>query len=213
MKLLWIVPGFGEPYKKQKEHFFTENRKKIGRKIDIKIFEYNKENPGIVGQFLKAHCHPWKVRDYDIILVSLDDVEFTSAINWEQIQHYLYKDDWDMLLPSVANNNTVFPHIRTSALSEPIVQTTTAEFFCYFFKPKSYATWWGYLRDYNPWLWGMDLNLHMNMLLKVGLMRDFTILHHYKGGSEAGSVDRVKYFEEMGVTMEQVAQQKCFLDG
>ena len=59
----------------------------------------------------------------------------------------------------------------------------------------------------------MDLNLHMNMLLKVGLMRDFTILHHYKGGSEAGSVDRVKYFEEIGVTMEQVARQKCFLDG
>ena len=43
MKLLWIIPGFGEPHKTQKEYFFSENRKKIGTVIDVKIFEYSKK--------------------------------------------------------------------------------------------------------------------------------------------------------------------------
>ena len=44
-------------------------------------------------------------------------------------------------------------------------------------------------------------------------MKDFTIIHHYKGGAKAGSQGRIKHFEEMGVTMEQVAAQWCFMDG
>lgn len=216
MKIAWIIPGFGEPNKVHKQSILENNKKMVGNNIELTVFEYTKEKPGIVGMFLKKECQPWKYRDYDIIMLSLDDIEFTQPINWQYIYDNLYgssdnEKGYDILTPSIQNENTVFPHMKKTNLPYSISHTTVPEFFCYFMKPTAYSTWWGYLRDYNPWLWGMDLIIHLYMGLNAGIMREISMIHHYVGGSHQGIDGRNQYFAELGVTNKEVAEQPCYI--
>jgi len=47
------------------------------------------------------------------------------------------------------------------------------------------------------------------MGLKSGILKHHTMRHHYHGCSK-GEEDRRRYFEEMGVTEEEVSSQPCF---
>jgi len=209
MKVLWVIPGFGEPHENEKRAILEKNKRMVGAGIHLEIYGYDLTHPGVVGHFLKKYVPPKRVFGYDMVMVSLDDVELMGEVPWDAIKGAL-DGGWDLVTPSMTEDSyTVFPHMYQNRVPREITQTTVPEFFCYFMKPKSYATWWGYLRDYNPWLWGMDLTSHCVMGLKSGILKHYTMRHHYHGGSK-GDEDRRRYFEEMGVTEEEVSQQPCF---
>ena len=209
MRVLWVIPGFGEPHVDAKRAILEKNNRMVGAGIHLEIYKYDEDHPGIVGQFLKRHVHPHRVFGYDMVMVSLDDVELQGEVPWETIKGAL-DGGWDLLTPSMTEDSyTVFPHMYQSRVPHEISSTSVPEFFCYFMKPKAYATWWGYLRDYNPWMWGMDLTTVSTMGLKAGILKHYTMRHYFHGGSK-GDDDRRRYFEEMGVTEEEVASQPCF---
>lgn len=210
MKILWIVPGFGKPNLEEKERIVENNKLMVGNdySIDMEVYKYTDDKPGIVGQFLKTFCSPARVNQYDCVMLSLDDIEFTKPVPWEFIMENLKK--YDIISPSLEEDSfTTFPHMKNNRIPDEISKTSCAEFFCYFMTPKAYATWWGYIRDYNPWLWGMELCSTKVMNLTVGIMKNYQIKHWFHGGSN-GFKDRTRYLEEMKVSEREVSDQPTF---
>ena len=207
MKVKWIIPGFGEPHIEKKTEILDTNIAFMGG-VKPTVHTYSPDRPGVVGEFLLNKEHPHLMRDLDAVVVSLDDCELTGPVPWDYIEECFSKG-WDVISPSLENTLTAFPHMVRDKLPKDTSRTSVAEFFFYVMTPRAYATWWGYIRRENPWLWGMELTMVNTMMLKVAITKRFSIIHHYAGGSR-GLEGRNLHFAEVGRTLGDVAKQPCF---
>ena len=138
--------------------------------------------PGILGALLQDHARPDSF-DTDYVLMVLDDVE-VPVIDWARWR----AAGLDIVSPAFGSRDEV-AHANlvagTSGKSIIIRREATCELFCYLMPRAAYATWWSFLSDANPWLWGMDLILERTMGLRVGVDDATVARHWYKGEAYA----------------------------
>ena len=207
MKVKWIIPGFGEPHIEAKTIILNSNINFMGG-LKPTIHTYSDEKPGVVGEFLLNKEHPHVMKDFDAVVISLDDCELTGPVPWDYVRECFDKG-WDVISASIQNEKTAFPHMRVERLPLETSRTSVAEFFFYIMTPRAYATWWGYIRKDNPWMWGLELTMVNTMMLRVALTKRISIIHHKQGGSR-GDEGRNNHFSMVGRDIMELARQPCF---
>ena len=225
-KMVMIVPGYGLPHIETKRVILENNIKMFGNiPPDVIVCQYNGEplnipnvtvyyEEGFVGAFLKKH-HPYIVKHYDIIMIIMDDILIQTPLNYEMIENMLKK--YDVISPSLLNN-AIFPHMlqeHVASTQQEVVQTQVLELLCYIMTKKAFDLYAGkYIVDYNPYMWSMDFILTSVMKLRVGLLRDYHLLHFFRMSYNFGpgpEEARHRYLAEFNKTLEEVSQQRPYI--
>jgi hypothetical protein len=111
-------------------------------------------------------------------MVIMDDILIQTPLNYEMIEAML--EQYDIISPSLLNN-AVFPHMlqeHVTSTQREIVQTRVLELLCYIMTNEAFDLYAGkYILDYNPYMWSMDFIIHSVMNLRVGILRDYCMLH------------------------------------
>jgi hypothetical protein len=200
--LLVIIPGFGPPKVTLKQDILRQNlniiRSTFSGEVAIRLFNYGDVScgttdinetfeKGYVGQFLYHHITPDSVREYDYVMMLLDDIRLNTAFNVDQMCHNIDYYKLDILSPSLTpqspyshsemlQQNTHKGHIRESAF---------VEFFCYLMPKLSYIRWYSLLDRRSAWLWGLDFALFYNGF-RMGIYDDVPMEHCIHSGGNYG---------------------------
>jgi hypothetical protein len=208
MKLLVVVPGFGEPKLEFKSRLLRSNLERVrdtfSGAVDVKLFNYGRDaaniavdgvaveevvGPGIIGQFLYRHVRPQVVSGYDYVIVMLDDIELSASVNIDRMILNYEKYAFDILSPSLTRDS-VYSHqymLQREDSVKRIRITQCLEMFLYLMRPTSYTKWFNLLDERSVWLWGIDYALY-NYGIKTGLMDTMTVKHHIKGASHSADL-------------------------
>ena len=150
---------------------------------------------GIVGDFL--YCHRHFDQGVDYVLVLLDDVELSPNFHLGRAIDLLDEHKLDILSPALTDDSpTSYPYMRQTegeqaegAASQPFKRhlriLAACELFCYLTTRTAFRTWTNHMQPWNPWLWGMDLLLHVRFGLRVGMPNFMTARHHFQGTAYA----------------------------
>jgi len=143
---------------------------------------------GIVGDFL--YCHRHFNKDVDYVLILLDDVELSPNFDLAYAIDLIKEHKLDMLSPALTDDSpTPYPYMRQSGIATPQNEPfrkhmrilSACELFCYLMTRSGFETWSNHIVTWNPWLWGMDLLLHVRFGLRVGMPNFMTARHHFQG--------------------------------
>lgn len=177
------------------QNYFTGN-------IYIKLFNYGNETcdfentyeniifeeifeKGVIGQFLFKHITPDMVKNFDYILLLLDDIELNNSFNLNQIIYNLNYYEIDILSP-ILDKTSKFSHWcmveNKNCDNNKIRITNFIELFCYVMTKDSYCKWYKLLNKESCWLWGIDFAL-FNLGFKLAILEGITMHHHFKGTS------------------------------
>lgn len=211
MKLLLVIPGFGDPQIELKRKWLIHNINKISTTftgtIDIKIFNYGtvKSNveelypqihieecmeKGYIGQFIYKYIKPELVDTYDYIIMLLDDIELHNDFNLDFIIKQQKYYNFDIISPSLIYGSA-WSHwcmMQNASPDSPskilnvIRDVNFIELFCYIMTPLSYKKWYSLLDDTVAWLWGIDTAIGCHGF-KCALLDNIPMKHHIKGSA------------------------------
>ena len=179
------------------------------------------ESTGIVGDFIKRYANPDEDKIYDYYLFLLDDIQLQPDINWNTLIEIKNKNNIDIASPTLTRDSEyIYDYMRCGNYSNANIalKTSCLEFFCYFMDHKSYKTWYSFIDENNPWMWGLDLLIHKHMNLNVALINNMTMHHYYKHTSYGSRPDHNpaedcnKFIEKYNETYQSLAEQKAVLE-
>jgi len=211
-KVLVVVPGFGNPqfeFKKKNLSNNTEILRGDSDSFEIKylIFQYDtfllspiennsdmtvKQEPGVIGEFLNKYVKPEDFRDFSYFLLILDDVELPKNFSLRVMEQIYRKYSFDILSPAIISSS--YPYIMQGDTGIRVVNFI--EFFCYFMDWENYRNYHQLIRDYNRWMWGLDLILYKHF--RMGIVDDWKAFHHIKG-----PITMEKYSEVINILKEE----------
>jgi hypothetical protein len=192
-RLLVVVPGYGPGNLDTKQRLLTKNIDLIRRtytgSVDVRLFNYGDVSCGVagvderfqrgyVGQFLYRHVSPDSIKDYDDILILLDDIELGDDIVVDEMLHNLKHYNLDILTPSLTHTSRFSHSVMLQQNTGAIRISAFTEFFCYFMTPASYSKWWSLLDEKSAWLWGIDFAL-FHKGFRMGLDDTHTMRHYF----------------------------------
>jgi hypothetical protein len=208
--ILVIIPGVGDPYFPVKKDILTKNiniiKKTFSGNIDFKIFNYSDntfpaeipviKEKGIIGEYLYKYITPSLVKDYNYILVLLDDIELVEGYNIDNMIFMLEELSLDIISPSLTSNSkyTWEFMLENNNYKNKLRIVNFCECFCYLMSQESYIKYYSLLDKETYWLWGIDMVLY-NMGFKMGIYNEYKINHHFK--SESYYPHLPNPFEEM----------------
>lgn len=204
--LFVIIPGFGGPHYKEKVAFL-ENNLKILRKcawsrLTIRICVYDPDiflyvpdclrsdpsiewivEQGIVGQFIHKHAPPQIVETYDYVLIILDDIELEPSVDFERVTKIDKVFHMDVYSPCMTLDSKYqfqyMLHVPHPLCHMKVV--SACEAFCYFMPTSSYHKYYMHIDPVNnPWIWGLDMGIHKCLGLRVIILNNMLMKHHYK---------------------------------
>lgn len=212
MSLYVLITGFGPPHWEHKIKILENNINKIQSypwtKLNITICQYvsheeyqipedliNKYNldviyqPGIVGQFIKRHAKPENIKEFDYLLLLLDDIELIN-IDFAKMIKYQAEFNLDIISPSLTRDSKFqYPYLLQDTHNYHLKITNVCEYFCMFFKKEHFHTYYEYIYDDNPWMWGLDLILVKHLGLKIAVLNQMAMKHWYKNESYSSRPD------------------------
>ena len=180
--------------------------KKYKNKIDFVFYAYDDRltneldcydnckivrEPGFVGEFIYRHLQQHKVKNYDRIIIMLDDIELQPDFNLNTLLKIQNKYKFDIVSPSLTSDSEVtYEFMKTQDIKtkDTIQHVGFVEFFMYVMDPasKAYEQWLSCFNENTRTMWGIDLVLYQEFGLKLGLIDNMTIKHMYIGGSVVG---------------------------
>jgi hypothetical protein len=213
-RILIAVCGVGDPNFDTKIVACTSNIEKIIKtaptkykgKIDFIFFAYDDRltdelsnyndckivrEPGFVGEFIYRYLQQHKVKNYDRIIVMLDDIELQPNFDLNVMLKIQDVHKYDIVSPALTRDSKAshkFMKTRDIKTKDTILHVGFLEFFMYVMNPasKAYGQWLSCFNENTRTMWGIDLLLHQELELKLGLIDNMTIKHMYIGGSRAG---------------------------
>jgi len=210
MKILSIIPGIGEPHFDNKEKILLKNiniiQNTFSGDVDFTVFNYSDNNfsleipvtkeKGIIGQYLYKYITPEFIKDYDYIMILLDDIELVENYNIDNMIFMLEQLNLDIISPSLTSDSkhTWDFMLENDNYKNKLRIVNFCECFCYLMTKKSYIKYYSLLDEETYWLWGIDMILY-NMGFKMGIYNEYKIHHHFK--SESYHPHLPNPFEEM----------------
>lgn len=205
MKLLVVVTGFGPPHQKFKLSLFLHNigilRKSWNGEINVKVFNYSDEKinitrlydvnieqileKDIIGQYLYKYLNPDCVKDYDYIMLILDDIELDLNFNLDKLIKIYEKEEFNILSPCLSKDsqfNREFMLENDEKYGDKIRIVNFIEYFCYLMNIENYKVYYDLLDKNCFWLWGIDTCLD-KYFSKLGIMNNMKIKHWIKRAS------------------------------
>lgn len=236
MKLLVIVPGFGESNWDAKVEILRKNIDTVRgffTEYTFRIVQYTLEkdlpadilsdanievikDTGILGRNLHVHAPPSYVDDQkpDYVMLILDDVELQAPFDWQQVLGLSQAMNLDVASPVLTSRSMTVWNFMTRVSDPNVIAAimTRCELFCYIMKPSAYAKYYSFVDPMNPWMWGMDFMLHTHMNLRVGLLQNVCMIHHFWRTSPTHdpkhdpSKDQQTYLEKYSVNWNELQQ-------
>lgn len=241
MKLLVIVPGFGESHWDEKVEILRKNIDSVRGFFDeytFRIVQYtqNKDLPidilqnehidvikdvGILGRNIHVHAPPSYVHSErpDYVMLILDDVELKAPFDWNQVFTISKALDLDIASPVLTSKSMTVWNFMTR-VEDPMTIATImrrCEFFCYIMTPRAYETYYSFVDPMNPWMWGMDFLLYSHMHLRVGLLQNVYMLHHFwrtaptHDPNHDPAKDLTKYLDKYGLLWDDLQKESSYL--
>ncbi len=236
-RILVAVCGVGDPNFDEKILACTNNIEAITKtapskyknKIDFVFYAYDDQltnelncynnckivrAPGFVGEFIYRHLQQHKVKNYDRIIVMLDDIELQSNFNLNDLLEIQNTYKFDIVTPALTSDSKSshkFMKTRGIKTKDTILHVGFVEFFMYVMKPasKAYRQWLSCFNEHTRTMWGIDLVLHQELELKLGLIDNMTIRHMYIGGSRAdGRKEMLEMFDRLCDGKQPVRSRK-----
>lgn len=200
MKLLVTIPGIGDSHFEEKKIFLKNNIDIIKRKftgdIDFLLFNYSNNDfsdfeylenikivkkSGIIGQFIFNDLKPDDLKDYDYIILMIDDVELSDNLNIENMIKIYNNNKLDILSPSLTKDSK-FSHngfmLENERFEGNLRIVNFCEYFFYIMNIESYSKYWNLFDEKTYWTWGIDFCLDIQRF-KMGIINDYKIKHHY----------------------------------
>lgn len=196
-----VVSGFGPPDLKEKIGYLEHNLRLMDKtrgdyEVNVEVYcyadeEVNIQSPfnlkiimekGIIGQFLYRHVTPDKVKEYDFIIISMDDIWLNDEFN---LSRFINEKNfrWDILSPCL-EDGTLHRHKHMLKNERSgIVFHEGLELFIYFMPRDSYIHYWNvFIDEDSRWIWGVDYILGRKGFLPY-MDCDVTMKHLHLGSS------------------------------
>lgn len=210
MNILIFISGFGNPHWQNKVSILKKNltlfnaTRPFKSILDVIICQYEMIerlpsdipslvngscdiiiDKGFVGDFFRKVTTPERVAKYDYILSILDDVELNDNFNLTKMIEL--KNIWnlDLISPCIQfGSKAQFKYMYEVADPSVLLRITNAcEYFCYLMDLTTFIKYQSHIREYNPFMWGVDGILVKHIGLRVGMLNTMTMNHHYKNES------------------------------
>ena len=204
MKLLMIVPGFGNPIDTNGKllmnnlRLLSQTRQNID--IDVKIYCFVEANiviqtpldgikieifyeTGVIGEFLYRHIQPSVVKEYDYVIISMDDMELMPEFNlFDFISDK--RVDWEIISPCLTNDSVYTHEHMLKGSKTGLAFHENLELFFYIMTKDAYIHYFDvFINDPNiNWLWGVDA-IFGRKGFKSYINFDSTMRHHHIGAS------------------------------
>lgn len=128
------------------------------------------------------------VKEYDRIIVMLDDLHIQPNFNLEKIMNIQDEYNFDVISPTLTTDSKASHQFMKTCSGKDnnyVLSTSFVEFFMYVMKPsdEAYAKWLSCFDKQTKCMWGIDMILNVVLGLKLGLVNNMTMKHMYKGGS------------------------------
>jgi hypothetical protein len=233
---LIVIPGFGAPHILEKLEILKHNLTFFEPlHADIHIFCYSEEavgalgmlevpcmkvtyEKGIIAQFLHRHITPHVTDRYDRIIITLDDVQFDSSVDFAKLWDLKIVNGLDVVSPVLAERKmSWWAHMihDPSPKASVIRRLTMTELFCYVMDKEAYKKYYNFIDPANPWTWGMDFLIYHEMKLNVALVNNMCMHHHFSNPRlpehSDPRIDAEAYLAKYGLTMEQASQRNFYL--
>jgi protein-tyrosine-phosphatase len=195
--LLVVIPGMGDGFFEEKKKFLRKNidiiKKTYSGNIDFLIFNYSDNDfsdfpevkvvkqKGFINEYLFKYLKPDDIKQYDYIIIMLDDISICENFDVNKIIEIYNHNDLDIISPTLTTDSE-FSYsfmLQNKIYGDLLRITNYCEYFLYIMKRDSYAKYWNLLDEKSFWGWGLDLSLYLRDL-KLGLLNEFNIKHHYK---------------------------------
>lgn len=197
MKLLVTIPGIGDNHFEEKKIILKNNiniiKKTFSGDIDFLLFNYSNNDfsifenvkvikeKGIIGQFIFNKLKPDSLKEYDYIILMLDDIELSDNFNIDEMINIYNDNNLDILSPSLTKDSK-FSHngfmLENEKFEGKLRIVNFCEYFLYIMSIESYTRYWNLFDEKTYWLWGIDLCLDKQGF-KMGIINDFKIKHYY----------------------------------
>lgn len=199
-KIAVVIPGFGDPHWDHKIQILRNNLDTIRQgpwSVDVFIsqYDFNHEFPkdilydtsihitkekGILGRNLYYHAPPSNLQDYKYVILLLDDVELVAPLDWDSVLSLKEVCKMDMVSPCLVDPRMSVWNFMIHVPSDIVLkEMTVCELFCYFMDIDTYKRYFEFVDPENPWMWGMDFMLKTHMNLRVGILNQVQMIHHY----------------------------------
>jgi hypothetical protein len=203
MKLLIAVPGIGENNFEDKKIFLEKNLKKIKEtftgETDVILFNYSDNDfdflnntnvkiikeKNIIGQYIFKYLTPEFIKNYDYIILMLDDIEIVdNDFNIDNMISLYIKHQLNIISPSLTKDSkyTWKFMLEDNNYQSKIRITNFCEYFFYLMDINSFNKYHSLLDENSNWLWGIDLCLNLQNI-KTGVINNYKIKHHFIGES------------------------------
>lgn len=201
MRLLVLIPGFGDPHWDAKVDILRKNIATVAAYFDdytFKIIQYTAdktlpadilENPridvvhdkGVLGRNLCVHATPAYVETQaaDYVVLLLDDVELQAPFDWQELISLKSVLSLDIISPVLPSPRMTPWNFMVQNTDWVAAEMTRCELFCYLMTPETYKRYYEYLDINNPWMWGMDFMLSSHMKLRVGVAHRIRMIHYF----------------------------------
>lgn len=204
--LYLLITGFGTPNWDHKVKILKNNLEKLGKiqwsKLKITVCQYSDKNmfmipqdlidkynihviyeKGIVGEYIIRHASDELIKEYDYIMLLLDDVELLELDFLKMIKYY-NDFSFDILSPCLSTDSKYqYEYMITSPNNVDINVVNVCEYFCLLFSTQNFKKYYIHLYPDNQWMWGLDLVLKKHLQMKVGLLNKMTVKHWFKNES------------------------------
>jgi hypothetical protein len=200
MKLLVTIPGIGDNHFEEKKIFLKKNidiiKRTFSGEIDFLLFNYSNNDfsyfeylrnlkiikeSGIIGQFIFNKLKPSDLKDYDYIILMLDDIELSDNFNIDEMIKIYNDNNLNILSPSLTKDSK-FSHngfmLENERFESALRIVNFCEYFLYIMNMESYTRYWSLFDEKTYWLWGIDFCLYKQGF-KMGIVNDFKIKHYY----------------------------------
>jgi hypothetical protein len=200
MKLLVTIPGIGDKHFKEKKVFLRKNiniiKKTYSGHVDFLLFNYSNNDfndfndfenfnvikeSGVIGQFIFRNLNPEFLKEYDYIILMLDDIELSDNFNIDEMIKLYNDNNLDILSPSLTKDSKYSHHgfmLEKDIFKGKLRIVNFCEYFLYLMNIKSYNNYFNLFDEKTYWLWGIDMCLY-NQGFRMGIINDYKIKHYY----------------------------------
>jgi hypothetical protein len=196
MRVCLIIIAFGEPRSDLKLRILDNNIQKIkqfSHKLDIHLNLYTQnqelkkkilkidpnivinESKGYLLELLFKFNDPEKYKDYDHIILLLDDVEIIN-VDFNDLFQAQKKYELDIIGPRIKNAN----HDMVDKYTSGLYYLVNMEFFMYIFTAQSYKKYFEHFNKKHKTMWGYDFCLFYKSNLKVAINYKYVCQHHLR---------------------------------
>lgn len=195
MKLLYYIPGFGEPNLKLKvsilehniEYIYNQNKEPIDICINLytssseiirnlecnkyinKVFVYEKK--GVLTELFLTNPNNSIVQEYDYILFIFDDIKIIN-INIMKMIEIKKKYNFELLSPKILKATHRFMNLYNNGISI----NNCLEVYFILLEPENFYKFLSLNTIENKWMWGLDFLFGYNEI-KVGIYFDSIVEH------------------------------------